>query len=132
MFHWPITVYYEDTDAGGVVYHSNYLNFFERARTQWLKSMGISQTALLAQDIAFVVRHADIQFRRAARFEQELTVISRIQSVKRASLVFHQQLVDAEGQCYCEGVISIACVQLSRMKPHAIPLFIVQEFIRVS
>lgn len=130
MFHWPISVYYEDTDAGGVVYHSNYLKFFERARTEWLKSMGIGQTQLLADDIAFVVSHADINFRRPARFEQELEVISEITCLKRARLEFHQRLVDSDGQCYCEAVITVACVQLSRMKPHAIPPFIVQEFQR--
>ena len=128
MFHWPISVYYEDTDAGGVVYHANYLKFFERARTEWLKAMGIGQTELLAEDIAFVVSHADINFRRPARFEQELEVVSEITMLKKATLKFHQRLLDADGQCYCEADITVACVQLSRMKPHAIPPFIVQEF----
>ncbi len=128
MFHWPISVYYEDTDAGGVVYHANYLKFFERARTEWLKAMGIGQTELLAEDIAFVVSHADISFRRPARFEQELEVVSEITMLKKATLKFHQRLLDTDGQCYCEADIAVACVQLSRMKPHAIPPFIVQEF----
>ncbi|TOP05405.1 acyl-CoA thioesterase, partial [Vibrio parahaemolyticus] len=63
-FRWPITVYYEDTDAGGVVYHSNYLKFFERARTEMLRAKGISQHVLLEQNIGFVVRHMDIDFKQ--------------------------------------------------------------------
>lgn len=132
MFKWPVFVYYEDTDAGGVVYHSNYLKFFERARTQWLKALGINQTDLLAQDIAFVVKHADIDFRRAAKFEQDLMVESKIVEIKKASLVFHQGLLDEQGNCYCEGKIIVACVSLSRMRPIAIPKNIVQEFNRAS
>jgi len=127
-FNWPITVYYEDTDAGGVVYHSNYLNFFERARTEWLKSIGVSQTKLLADDIAFVVKRAELDFVRAARFEQDLTVESCITSLKKASLVFQQRLVDEFGACYCEASVIVACVSLSKMRPRAIPEFIVQEF----
>ncbi|QSX31428.1 tol-pal system-associated acyl-CoA thioesterase [Shewanella cyperi] len=128
VFNWPISVYYEDTDAGGVVYHSNYLNFFERARTEWLRSLGISQTALLQDDIAFVVRRAELDFRKAAKFEQNLMVQTRVIELKKASLVFHQRLVDGDDVCYCEGTILVACVALSKMRPHAIPPFIAQEF----
>ncbi|MCG9697047.1 tol-pal system-associated acyl-CoA thioesterase [Shewanella sp. Isolate11] len=128
MFRWPISVYYEDTDAGGVVYHSNYLNFFERARTEWLKSMGVKQTQLLADDIAFVVKKAELDFKVAARFEQNLFVQSAVIEMKKASLVFHQQLVDDAGLVYCEGQILVACVALSRMRPRAIPQNIAQEF----
>ncbi|MCL1046055.1 tol-pal system-associated acyl-CoA thioesterase [Shewanella electrodiphila] len=132
MFTWPISIYYEDTDAGGVVYHSNYLNFFERARTEWLKSMGIVQSKLLAEDIAFVVKHAELDFRIAARFEQNLFVESKVVELKKASLVFKQRLLDDKGDCYCEGTIIVACIALSRMRPRAIPLNIVQEFNRAS
>jgi acyl-CoA thioester hydrolase len=130
MFKWPISVYYEDTDAGGVVYHSNYLNFFERARTEWLKAMGISQTVLLQQDIAFVVKRAEIDFCRAAKFEQNFTVESIVIELKKASLVFQQILLDDQGNRYCEGKIKVACVSLSQMRPIAIPENIVQEFKR--
>ena len=128
MFRWPITVYYEDTDAGGVVYHSNYLNFFERARTEWLRALGISQQQLLADDLAFVVRHADIDFRKAARFEQQFEVVTTIAETKRASLIFDQQLVDADGQVYCAAKVTVVSVSLSRMKPVAVPPHILQEF----
>ncbi len=127
MFRWPISVYYEDTDAGGVVYHSNYLNFFERARTEWLKQIGVKQTQLLADDIAFVVKHADIDFKVAARFEQDLFVDSEVIEMKKASMVFRQRLLDQDGTLYCEAHIQVACVALSRMRPKAIPHHIVQE-----
>ncbi|WP_144214039.1 tol-pal system-associated acyl-CoA thioesterase [Shewanella donghaensis] len=132
MFTWPISIYYEDTDAGGVVYHSNYLNFFERARTEWLKAMGVNQSKLLAEDIAFVVKHAELDFKVAARFEQNLTVESRVIELKKASLVFKQCLVDDKGTIYCEATIIVACIALSRMRPRAIPSNIVQEFNRAS
>ncbi|WP_394133187.1 tol-pal system-associated acyl-CoA thioesterase [Shewanella maritima] len=131
-FDWPISIYYEDTDAGGVVYHSNYLNFFERARTEWLKSLSINQTALLKQDIAFVVKHADIDFRMAARFEQSLIVTSSLLSLKKASLIFKQQLIDDNGTLYCEATITVACISLSKMRPRALPSTLVQEFTRAS
>ncbi|WP_076415329.1 tol-pal system-associated acyl-CoA thioesterase [Shewanella sp. UCD-KL12] len=132
MFRWPISVYYEDTDAGGVVYHSNYLNFFERARTEWLKAIGVKQTALLAEDIAFVVKKAELDFCRAARFEQNLTVETVVIETKKASLTFQQRLVDEQDVVYCEGKILVACISLSRMRPRAIPQNIVQEFNRGS
>lgn len=128
MFLWPISVYYEDTDAGGVVYHSNYLKFFERARTEWLKSMGISQTALLADDIAFVVKRAELDFRIPARFEQSLTVESEVIEMRKTSLTFRQRLMDDDGNCYCQADVLVVCVALSRMRPKAIPLTIAEEF----
>ncbi|WP_394203425.1 tol-pal system-associated acyl-CoA thioesterase [Shewanella waksmanii] len=128
MFRWPITVYYEDTDAGGVVYHSNYLKFFERARTEWLRHIGVQQTSLLADDIAFVVKHADLDFKVAAKFEQNLLVVTEVIELKKASLTFKQQLLDEDGRVYCEGTILVACIALSRMRPRAIPQNIVQEF----
>ncbi|MCL4110737.1 UNVERIFIED_CONTAM: hypothetical protein GTU68_029800, partial [Idotea baltica] len=77
-FTWPVTVYYEDTDAGGVVYHANYLKFFERARTEMLRSIGVSQQVLLEQNIGFVVRHMDIDFIQGARLDDSLQVITNI------------------------------------------------------
>ncbi|RYV02216.1 tol-pal system-associated acyl-CoA thioesterase [Shewanella sp. OPT22] len=127
MFSWPISVYYEDTDAGGVVYHSNYLNFFERARTEWFRSFGISQSELLRQDIAFVVKRCDIDFKVAAKFEQNLIVVSKITEMKKASVTFLQSLVDDNGKCYCEASVVVACIALSKMRPKAIPQNIVQE-----
>ncbi|QDF67342.1 tol-pal system-associated acyl-CoA thioesterase [Shewanella sp. SNU WT4] len=129
MFIWPISVYYEDTDAGGVVYHANYLKFFERARSEWLANIGISQTQLLNEDMAFVVKHVSMDFKRAARFEQKLTVHSEVASMSGTSIKFMQRLCDDQQACYCEAEIVVVCVQLSKMRPQGIPSFIKQELL---
>lgn len=68
LFRWPLRVYYEDTDAGGVVYYANYLRFMEQCRTEWLRSLGIEQDLLINEyDVLFAVRHVDIDYRRPAR-----------------------------------------------------------------
>lgn len=128
LFSWPVFVYYEDTDVGGVVYHANYLKFFERARTQWFQSLGLNQTKLMAEDVCFVVKKADIDFRVPARFEQQLTVESTISTLKKASMTFSQRLLDKDGLCYCEAQVIVACISLSKMRPRALPANIVQEF----
>ncbi|AMF98918.1 tol-pal system-associated acyl-CoA thioesterase [Vibrio harveyi] len=126
-FRWPITVYYEDTDAGGVVYHSNYLKFFERARTELLRAKGISQNLLLEQNIGFVVRHMDIDFNQGARLDEHLTVLTRVSEIKRASLQFCQELVNDEGKTLCKTIVKVACIDIEKMKPIAIPSFINSE-----
>ena len=90
--HFPIRVYYEDTDAGGIVYHSNYLNFAERARTEMVRELGISQSALLAEGKghAFAVRHAEIDFVKPARLDDLLRVESDVTEVGGASLEVRQ------------------------------------------
>ncbi|WKE64473.1 tol-pal system-associated acyl-CoA thioesterase [Gallaecimonas kandeliae] len=119
--HWPIRVYYEDTDAGGIVYHANYLKFFERARTEWLREFGIEQDGLLALDLAFVVRSVKMDNHLPARFNELLTVVSTVPTLKRASLVFHQQLLREGGQILCEAEVLVACVDLAKGKARAIP-----------
>ncbi|RZR31099.1 tol-pal system-associated acyl-CoA thioesterase [Vibrio vulnificus] len=126
-FTWPVTVYYEDTDAGGVVYHSNYLKFFERARTELLRSVGISQNVLLEQNIGFVVRHMDIDFIQGARLDQHLTILTEIGEIKRASLLFCQELVNDDGKLLCKATVKVACINNVKMKPIAIPTSIISE-----
>nr|WP_216613380.1 tol-pal system-associated acyl-CoA thioesterase [Vibrio sp. 99-8-1] len=128
-FQWPVTVYYEDTDAGGVVYHSNYLKFFERARTELLRSVGVSQQGLLEQEVGFVVRHMDIDFIQGAKLDDQLTVVTNISELKRASLVFCQQIVNLEGRTLCKASVKVACVNSQKMKPQAIPNSIIAELI---
>ena len=82
-FEFPVTIYYEDTDAGGVVYHSNYLKFFERARTELLRKVSLSHQDLLEQNLAFAVRHIDIDFLSAARLDDRLTVKTQLANLKR-------------------------------------------------
>ena len=120
-FSWPVRVYYEDTDAGGIVYNANYLKFLERARTEWLRQLGIEQDQLLQHNVAFVVRHIDIEFRNAARFNQLLAVSCRVAQLKRASMVFSQVIADETGRVIVTANVTIACVNLAAMKPIAIP-----------
>ena len=128
QFEWPVTVYYEDTDAGGVVYHSNYLKYFERARTELLRSIGVSQQVLLEQNIGFVVRHMDIDFLKGARLDDHLTVLTTIAELKKASLTFCQEIVNPDGKTLCRTMVKVACIDNQRMRPTAIPQAIFMEF----
>lgn len=120
-FKWPVTVYYEDTDAGGVVYHSNYLKFFERARTEMLRAAGVSQQSLLEQKVGFVVRHLEIDYLQGARLDDRLTVETSVTELKRASLIFCQKLVNPEGRLLCKAIVKVACIDNENMRPIAIP-----------
>nr|WP_275658674.1 tol-pal system-associated acyl-CoA thioesterase [Vibrio brasiliensis] len=126
-FEWPVTVYYEDTDAGGVVYHSNYLKFFERARTELLRTIGVSQQVLLEQNLGFVVRHMDIDFLQGARLDDHLTVITQIADLKKASLTFCQEIVNPDGNILCKAMVKVACIDNKKMRPKAMPQSIVME-----
>lgn len=131
-FNWPIRVYYEDTDAGGIVYYANYLKFCERARTEWLRSLGIEQDIWLAQGIGFVVRHAALDLRSPARFNDELTVNCSVERIRRASIDFRQQVLGPNGDLLCEAQVVAACVELQAMKPVAIPAPIAEVIKRGS
>lgn len=126
-----IRVYYEDTDAGGIVYYANYLKFLERARTEWLRDLGIEQDALLEQSVGFVVKHVEMDYLGSAKFNEVLSIYSQIVELKRASLVFHQEIHNTKKQKLVSAQIRVACVDLSKMKPLAIPEFIVGEISRV-
>ncbi|MEH0666358.1 tol-pal system-associated acyl-CoA thioesterase [Vibrio scophthalmi] len=127
-FEWPVTVYYEDTDAGGVVYHSNYLKYFERARTELLRTIGVSQQRLLEQKLGFVVRHMDIDFLHGARLDDHLKVLTRVEEIKKASLTFCQEIVNPEGRSLCKTMVKVACIDNEKMRPTAIPQSIITEF----
>lgn len=126
-----IRVYYEDTDAGGIVYYANYLKFLERARTEWLRALGIEQDGLLEQSVGFVVKRVEMDNHGPARFNQLLRIQSEIVELKRASLTFKQIIISPDNQCLVSALIRVACVDLSKMKPQAIPAFILGEFSRV-
>ncbi|WP_217519292.1 tol-pal system-associated acyl-CoA thioesterase [Vibrio metschnikovii] len=128
IFDWPITVYYEDTDAGGVVYHANYLKFFERARTEILRSLGFSQQRLLEQNIGFVVRSASVDFIRAARLDDQLTVKTSVVELKKVSLTFCQELVNPNGQLLCKALVKVACIDNQKMRPTGLPQSMILEF----
>lgn len=127
-FRFPIRVYYEDTDAGGVVYHSNYLNFSERARTEMLSALGFEQDTLLKQGIGFVVRSAHFDWLKPARFNDRLEVLTRVKQQKRASIIFEQKIMLSETEtCLFKGEITVVCINLNKMKPVSIPSNIAGE-----
>jgi acyl-CoA thioester hydrolase len=121
-FRLPIRVYYEDTDAAGIVYHSNYLKYMERARTEWLRDLGFEQDDLARRHgIAFVVRDATLEFLRPARFNQVLTSHCRIARGGRASIEFEQAVLAQDQTVLCKGRIRVGCVDFRAMAPRRIP-----------
>jgi acyl-CoA thioester hydrolase len=105
-FTWPIRVYYEDTDAGGIVYYANYLKFYERARTEWLNHLKIDQVELLKHDVVFVVTKADIDYLKPAKLNDKLVVVSRILKVTAATLEFEQCIYLASKDVTSENLAS--------------------------
>jgi acyl-CoA thioester hydrolase len=122
-FRWPVRVYYEDTDAGGVVYHATYLNFMERARTEWLRALGFEQDRLREeQGVLFVARRAGIEYRSVARFNDRLTVTASLSGRGRASFDFAQEVLrDDDGVVCVRASINIACVDAASLRPVRIP-----------
>jgi acyl-CoA thioester hydrolase len=120
-FSIPIRVYYEDTDSGGVVYHSNYLNFMERARTEWLRALGFEQDRLLGeQGVIFAVSSVNIEFRRPARFNELLGVTVDVTRRGAASITLRQTVVRGE-EVLAEAEVRVACLDAARFAPVALP-----------
>lgn len=126
-FIWPVRVYYEDTDAGGVVYHSNYLNFMERARTEYLRELGYDQDVLAGElDVLFVVSSIQIDYKRPARFNDELEVRTLVETMGRASVEFRQLILrktdnGKHEEVLTQALVKVACVSATTFKPGAIP-----------
>jgi acyl-CoA thioester hydrolase len=120
-FHFQVRVYWEDTDAGGVVFYANYLKFFERARTEWLRQLGFGQEALRTQQrLMFVVTDTALQYRAPARLDDLLHVSVRPEPAGRASLVVHQQAWRGD-TLLTEGRIRIGCVDAQTFRPRRMP-----------
>lgn len=120
-FSLPLRVYYEDTDAGGVVYYANYLKFCERTRTEWLRALGVAQQTLLdEQGLGFVVRSMQADYLAPARLDDALEVSARIASRRRASLVFHHE-IRRDGELLFTAQVLVACVDMRRLRPAALP-----------
>jgi len=126
MYTWPVRIYYEDTDAGGIVYYANYLKFIERARTEWLRSLGVEQCQLLDEGVGFVVRKVDLNLLTPARFNDELEVSCTVEKLRNASVLFQQQVRRKNGDLLCEAHVLAACVNLNAMQPVAIPRSIIE------
>ncbi len=122
-FEWPVRVYYEDTDSGGVVYHAQYLKFMERARTEWLRDLGFEQDNLRHEhQCLFAVHSMNIAFKQPARFNEALVVKSGISSTSAASLVFQQKIL-RDDELLCQAEVKVACLHAEQFKPMAIPSF---------
>lgn len=131
-FSLPIRVYWEDTDAGGIVYYANYLKFMERARTEWLRSLGIEQGTLKEQlGLMFVVVDVEAHFRRPARYGELLQVTASVGESGRASLTFEQRIyrgpAQLEAQLLLDGRVRVACLDAATLKPRALPQAVLQE-----
>lgn len=124
MFSWPVRVYYEDIDIGGVVYHANYLKFMERARSEWLRALGFDQTELRTRDgLLLVVISADIRYLKPARFEDLLCITTQIESGRRTVMTFRQTIYrdSPEGERLVTASLDAACVRDGTFRPTALP-----------
>lgn len=128
-FVWPVRVYYEDTDSGGVVYYANYLKFMERARTEWLRAHGFEQDRLLRdRRLLFAVRRLHVDYHRPARFNDCLEVASRIAIAGGASLTFAQAIRRAEsGELLCDARVKVACIDADHFQACRMPQDLLRE-----
>ena len=129
-FEFPVRVYWEDTDAGGIVFYANYLKFFERARTEWLRHLGVEQQALReATGGMFVVVETQLKYHKPAQLDDLLTVNASLLNSGRSSLVISQEAwrQAADPVLLCEGTIRIGWVQASTLRPERIPSSILER-----
>jgi acyl-CoA thioester hydrolase len=127
QFSWSVRVYYEDTDAGGIVYYGNYLKFMERARTEWLRSRGIDVARLADTDrLMFTVRAITLDFLKPARLSDNLDVSVAVGRMRKVSVELEQTVVRA-GAVLCTGQVRLACVDVDTLRPKAVPKTLVGE-----
>ena len=124
MFVWQTRVYYEDTDAGGVVYYANYLKYMERARTEWLRALGVEQDALRKElNVLFAVRSVSIEYKKPARFNDSLEVSVIPHELKPASISFKQDITQENytENLYTSSEVNVVCLNANDFSPCAIP-----------
>ena len=128
-FEFPIRIYWEDTDAGGIVFYANYLKYFERARTEWLRSLGIEQGALRERTGGmFIVSETSVRYLRPARLDDELVVTAQLEAAGRASLIISQRaLPRMGGPVLAQGTIRIGWVDAASLKPARIPTTLLEK-----
>ena len=128
QFEWPVQVYWEDTDAGGVVYHSQYLNFMERARTEWLRHLGFIQTQMRETlGVLFVVRHIDMNYKKPAKFDDALIVRTCLINQGRSFITFEQSILRGE-EMLTSATVKVVCIDAEKFKPVSIPKIMLQRF----
>ena len=125
-FVWKVRVYWEDTDAGGVVYHSRYLNFFERARTEWLRSKGVNQERLAREEnVLFAIRHMDIDFEQAARLDDELDITVSNVRTGGVRMTFDQDMTRcSDGRTVAKARLTAVSLKAGSFKPTRMPAWI--------
>jgi acyl-CoA thioester hydrolase len=127
LYRHTVRVYWEDTDAGGVVFYANYLKFFERARTEWLRSLGFGQQQLKDESgLMFVVSHTAVNYRSPARLDDELTLTVCVREARQASMTLSQQAFRGD-RLLAEGEIRIGCVAAGTFRPQRIPTAILDR-----
>ncbi len=129
-FAWPVRVYYEDTDAQGLVYYANYFKFMERARTEWLRSLGIEQDDLMHKEKrVFVVVDTQADFLEPARFNDELLVTAGLINLERASFLIEQKIFrnSLGGTLLCQGTTRAALLNADTLKPVRVPASLFEE-----
>lgn len=121
VFRWPVRVYYEDTDAAGIVYYANYLKYFERCRTEWLRALGIDQHTMAAQEgLQFVVAQLAVDYHLPARLDDELVIEARITEQARSFIVFGQSAW-RKTELLARSTVKVACVDTRRLAPMRLP-----------
>lgn len=129
MFEWPLRVYIEDTDAGGIVYYANYLRFLERARTEWLRTLGLAQEKFRQEGVLIVVRDVQLRYRAPAKLDDELIATVVIEKHRRTGLTFQQQVWRCDGANHrtllLDGRIELACITTAG-RPCALPAELIQ------
>jgi acyl-CoA thioester hydrolase len=132
VFSWPVRVYYEDTDFGGVVYYANYLRYFERARTEWLRGFGVEHQRLAREDgMQFVVRRAEIDFLRGARLDDELSITVECIEIKRTYLWLRQRALRG-AEPMAAALVQAACVRRDDFRPAPLPPALAAQLERVK
>jgi acyl-CoA thioester hydrolase len=127
-FEWPVRVYFEDTDAGGIVYYANYLKFMERARTEWLRTLGFEQDRLREEaGILLAVSRVAVNYVRPARFNERLLASVRLLKLRRASMSLAQEVSRESGEVVCTGLVRIASLDAASLRPRAMPAAMVKE-----
>lgn len=121
VFHWPVRVYFQDTDAGGVVYHASYVNFMERSRTEWLRTFGYSNAGLMKElGVVFVVRSIKLDYLKPALLDDLLTVTAQIRAIGRSQVTLEQAILRGE-ELLTEGEVHLVCVNVQTFKPVSVP-----------
>lgn len=121
IFPWPVRVYFQDTDAGGVVYHSNYVNFMERARTEWLRTFGYSNAGMMQEfGVVFVVRSMKLDYLKPAILDDLLSVTAQVKAIGRSSITVVQTVLRG-AELLTEAEVYLVCVDVKTFKPVRVP-----------